>query len=185
MSTATRREALMQRIPAGPMRDLVPVGPAYPLVGPNQATLRQSIQAPAATVFRFLEDAGVWNEFLGIDVVWTTPEPRGAGATRVVTTNNQTLEEYFLVWEPGHRMIFRFDRCTLPVRAFAENWTVADSGDGASELVWSTAFDWVGRGGSAAANAFRGAFTAGGRRAIAKLATIVESDPHRFSGGPA
>jgi hypothetical protein len=177
---AARREQLLQKIPVGPMRDLVAVGPAYPLVGPNQATLRQPIGAPASTVFRFLEDAGVWNEFLDIDVGWTTPEPRGVGTTRTVTVNNQTIEEYFMVWEPGRRMVFRFDRCTLPVRAFAESWAVTDTGDGTCELAWSTAFDWAGRGGSSAANAFRAAFSAGGRRSLAKLAALVEADPDRF-----
>lgn len=181
MSTATRREALMQKIPVGPMRELLPVGPAYPLVGPNQATIRHTIQAPAATVFRFLEDAAVWKEFLDIDVEWTTPEPRGVGTTRTITANNQQVDETFLVWERGRRMVFRFDRCTLPLRAFAEAWAVTDADDGSCELAWSVAFDWIGTGGRAGANAFRAVFVVSGRRELAKLAAIVEADPDRFA----
>ena len=180
MPTTTRAERLSQKIPVGPLRDLLPVGPAYPMVGPNQATLRQPIAAPAATVFRWLEDADVWNEFLDIDVEWTNPEPRGIGTTRTVTVNNQTIEEYFVVWEPGRRMVFRFDRCTLPLRAFAESWSVEATGDDSCELVWSTAFDWTGRGAGMTAKAVRAGFSANGKKALAKLAGLVEADLDRF-----
>ena len=54
------------------------------------------------------------------------------------------------------------------------------TGDDTCELAWSTAYDWAGRGGSAAANTIRAVANNGGRRALAQLRDIVESSPGRF-----
>ena len=111
------------------MRELTPVDADYATIGPNQNTIRQPISVPTATLFNCLADGPAWKEWLGIDVEWTTPEPHGVGTTRTVTTGGQTIEEHFLSWDDGERLSFRFDRCTLPVQAFAEHYECTPRGE--------------------------------------------------------
>ncbi len=154
----------------------------YATNGPNTATLCQKIEAPAADVFRCLADGPAWKEWLGIDVEWTSEPPFGVGTTRTVTANRQVIEEYFLVWEDGRRFAFRFDRATLPLSAFAEDYLVVELSDRSCELRWSYAFEWRGPLAKVAAPVFGRLFAMNGRRALAKLADLVESSGDRFAG---
>ena len=164
------------------MRDLTPVGPEYPMSGPNQHTLIQPIDVPAATLFACLVDGPAWSEWLGLDVEWTTEPPFGVGTTRTVRARGVTIDEYFFAWVDGERMGFRFDRTRLPVTAFAEHYECVPNGDHACELHWSFAFEF--RGGPVsgpAGKAFAGVFVLNGRRSLRKLAALLESDPSRFA----
>jgi hypothetical protein len=104
------------------MRELTSVDADYATIGPNQTTLRQPIAVPATTLFNCLANGPAWKEWLGIDVEWTSPEPHGVGTTRTATTTGVTIEEFFLTWDEGERMVFRFDRTTLPMKSFAEHY---------------------------------------------------------------
>ena len=116
------------------MRELSSVDADYATMGPNQTTLRQPIAVPATTLFNCLANGPAWKEWLGIDVEWTSPEPHGVGTTRTVTTTGVTIEEFFLTWDEGARMAFRFDRTTMPMQSFAEHYECTPRGDGACEL---------------------------------------------------
>jgi len=153
---------------------------AFATEGPNRKTIRRQVDAPAAAVFGCLADGPAWKEWLGLDVEWTTPEPHGVGTTRTVRTRGQVIDETFLAWEPGRRMNFRFDRTTLPVAAFAEDYVVEQTGDASSELAWSYAFEWSGPLAWLTSRVFAFAFAFNCRRAAKKLAALVESNPGRF-----
>lgn len=163
------------------MRELRSVDAAYPTDGPNQRTIRQQIPVPSRTLFNCLADGPAWKEWLGIDVEWTTPEPRGVGTTRTITGNGQAIDEYFFTWDDGERMAFRFDRCTLPLAAFAERYECIANGDDSCELVWSYAFEWTGRFAPIHGKTFGAFFAFNGRRALKKLAKLLENDPDRFA----
>jgi len=164
------------------MRDLTPVGPDYPTSGPNQHTLVQPIDVPAATLFACLVDAPAWGEWLGLDVEWTTEPPFGVGTTRTVRARGVTIDEHFFTWDDSERIGFRFDRATLPVTAFAELYDCVPTGDDSCELHWSFAFEFRGRPVSGpAGNAFAAVFVRNGRRSLTKLAALLESDPDRFA----
>lgn len=148
----------------------------YPRNGPNAKTLRQALDVPAAHAFRCLEDGPAWKEWLGVDVEWTSPHPFGVGTTRTVTANKQVFEEYFLRWEDGRRFTFRFDRATLPVAAFAEDYLVESTGEHTSALSWSYAFEWRGPLGKVIAPVFGKLFEMNARRALTKLAAMLAEE---------
>lgn len=163
------------------LKDLAPVDAEYALSGSNQNTLVQPIAAPAASLFRCLEDGPAWKEWLGIDVEWTSPEPFGVGTTRTVTTSGQRIDELFLTWDEGERMGFRFERTTMPFRAFAEHYECAPTGAETCELRWSYAFEWGGPLAPVLGKAFGAAFALKGKRSLSKLAHLFEEQPGRWS----
>jgi len=164
------------------MRELVPVDADYATGGPNQNTIVQPIGVSASTLFNCLADGPAWNEWLGIEVEWTSPEPHGVGTTRTVTTGNgQRIDEYFVAWDAGERMAFRFDRTTLPMNAFAEQYDCVSTGDGRCELRWSYAYEWGGPLPSVLGKLFGVGFGLMAKRSAKKLAALLEGDPDRFA----
>jgi len=75
-----------------------------------QFTSKTTLDAPAAHVFRTLEDGKAWTEWFEnmSAVTWTTPDPKKVGTQRCVTLGKTQVEEHFLVWNEGKRMAFRF-----------------------------------------------------------------------------
>ncbi len=157
------------------LHDLRPVDVDYATTGPNQNTLRERISKPADALFRCLEDAAAWKEWLGIDVEWTSERPFGVGTTRTVKASGQTIDEYFLAWEEGRRMCFRFDRSTMPVTAFAEDYVITPLGDKACELAWSTAFEMRGPAAAVTAKVFGAGFAFNSKRGLTKLSELMAS----------
>lgn len=155
------------------LRDLRPVDAEFAHTGENQRTLRQDIPCSAAALFRALADAPTWKEWLGIDVEWTSPEPHGVGATRTVRTNGLRFDETFLEWDTGTRMAFRFERSTLPMTAFAEDYVIGATGDDTCQLEWSYAHEWSGPLAPVMGKAFDLVFTASNRRGLGKLAKLM------------
>lgn len=163
------------------MREYEQVDASYVTAAPTRNTLRQPINVPASTLFNCLADGPAWNEWLGITVEWTTPEPRGVGTTRTVTTNGQRIDEYFFVWDEGERMAFRFDRSTLPLSAFVEHYECVAVSDSSCALEWSYGYDWGGPLAPMMAPAFGAFFGFNAKRGLKKLAALLESDPTRFA----
>lgn len=158
------------------LREMRPVTAEYASLGPNQRTHRQKIAKPAGVVFRILEDGPSWKEWFDLDVEWTSELPFGEGTTRTVTGRaGLCIDEYFVAWEDGRRMAFRFDRATLPVATFAEDWTVVPTSDDTSELEWSYAYEWSGLLAPVASRAFGIGFAVMGSRALRRLAAYAES----------
>ena len=154
-------------------RELRPVEVDYATTGPNRTTLVQEVAKPAETLFRILEDGPAWKEWLGIEVEWTSPKPFGIGTTRTVATARQVMDETFLAWDEGRRMAFRFDRSTLPLRAFAEDYVIEPTGDGSCELRWHYAFEWTGPLAPVTSRLFGAVFKRTGRRALGRLADLA------------
>jgi uncharacterized protein YndB with AHSA1/START domain len=93
-------------------------------------------------VFEVLADAEAWPRWASVitKVTWTSPEPRGVGATRIVDMlGGITGDEEYLIWEPFSRMAFRFNRCsTRAVAAFAEDYRI-EAVPGGCRLTWTLA----------------------------------------------
>ncbi len=157
------------------LRDLTAVDVDYATTGPNHNTIIQAIPASADALFRCLEDGPAWKEWLSINVEWTSPKPFGVGTTRTVTGSGQRYEETFLAWETGRRMCFRFDRSTLPLSAFAEDYVIVPTGDNTCELNWNYAYEWGGPLKAVLGPAFGAFFVLNGRRALRKLTALMES----------
>ncbi len=157
------------------LRDLTAVDIDYATTGPNNRTIIQAIPASGEALFRCLEDGPAWKEWIGIDVEWTSPRPFGVGTTRTVTISGQQIDETFLAWDPGRRMCFRFDRCTLPLKAFAEDYVIVPKSDTACELNWNYAYEWGGPLEPVLGRAFGAIFALNGKRSLRKLAALMES----------
>ena len=105
---------------------------------PVGASLTKRMPVSAAMLFRVLEDAEAWPQWLDAiqEVTWTAP--LGVGATREVKMGSMTLEEHFFEWEDGRLMGLRFERSPLPViEAFAERWQIEPVSDTECELTWT------------------------------------------------
>ena len=165
----------------GRLRDLAEVDVDYATSGPNHATIRQHIDAPAAALFRSFEDASAWKEWLGWDVEWTSPKPFGVGTTRTLTKGRKRIDEVFLAWDDGRRINFRFTRTTLPLGAFAEDYVVEPRGESACELAWTYAWEWGGPLKPLGNAVFGFFFGINGRRVLRKLARLMASSGDRFS----
>lgn len=147
----------------------------YPFSHSSSTTLRQPIGKPAAAVFASFEDAAAWKEWLDLEVTWTSARPFGVGTTRTVTARGQAIDERFTVWEPPYRMGFYFERTALPLAAFAEDYTLTPTGETSCELAWTYAYEWAGPLPSVFGRIFGLIFQANGRRALKKLATMMEN----------
>lgn len=90
-------------------------------------------------LFEVLADATSWPQWATVitNVEWTSPEPRGIGATRTVTMRGHIIgDEEFLAWEPYSHMAFRFNTSTSnAISAFAEGYTVVETEQGC-HLTW-------------------------------------------------
>ncbi len=164
------------------LRSCRAVDAEYATSGPNTNTLVQPIDAPAGDLFHCLEDGPAWREWLGIDIEWTSSRPFGVGTTRTASRGRVVIEEYFLLWDSGRRMNFRFDRSSLPVVAFAEDYLVVPTADDRCELHWSYAYEWRGPLAPVAAPLFGWFFARNAKRSLAKLAMLMASSVGRFGG---
>lgn len=107
-------------------------------VAPVRGSLTKRIPTSAATLFRVLEDADAWPQWLDAieDVNWTSP--LGMGATRTIKLGNMAVDEYFFEWEDGQHMAFRFERSQLPLlEAFAERWKIEPISENECDLTWT------------------------------------------------
>ncbi|BCQ09498.1 putative protein [Mycobacterium heckeshornense] len=93
-------------------------------------------------LFEVLGDPQSWPQWATVitKVTWTSPEPRGVGATRIVEMRGGIVgDEEFLAWEPFTRIAFRFNNCSTPaVAAFAEEYRV-EAIPGGCRLTWTMA----------------------------------------------
>lgn len=102
------------------------------------------LAAPPERVFELLADPEEWPRWFTdiLHIEWLTSAPHGVGSRRRVALKTLLVEESFLAWEPGKRFAFRFDVIDRPlVRAAIEDYVLAPSGDGATRLTWTLAFE--------------------------------------------
>lgn len=88
-------------------------------------------------LWKGLVDAETWTQWLPIDnVTWTSPEPFGVGTTRTVTVGKDQIEEVFIGWTDGEAMTFYFDKSSLPINGFIEDYRIEKTAGGC-KLTWS------------------------------------------------
>lgn len=102
------------------------------------------LDAASAEVFDVFADGESWpNWFDAVRrVVWTSPQPRGVGATRTVVLRiallDVTVQERFLAWDPGRRFAFRFEGASLPlIHAGIEDYLLEDLSGGRCRLTYA------------------------------------------------
>jgi hypothetical protein len=79
-------------------------------------------------------------------------------------------------------MCFRYDRATLPLAAFAEDYIITPTGESTCELSWHYAFAWAGPATPILGRLFGTVFAIGARRDLGKLAAMIEGA--EWEGGP-
>ena len=131
---------------------------------------------PPDAVWNALRDGETWTKWLPItEVEWTSPEPFGVGTTRTVWIGKQIVEEVFFAWEEGRRMAFRFDRTTLPVKAFVEDYQVHETPNGCR-------LDWRFRGKAPflLGPIINGQMKSSGKKGLPVLETYIRDNPEKF-----
>ena len=90
-------------------------------------------------VWEVLDDAESWPHWATAitKVTWTSPQPHGVGATRVVNMRGGiTGDEQYLAWDPFSHMAFRFNEAsTGSIAAFAEDYRIVQT-PGGCHLTW-------------------------------------------------
>jgi hypothetical protein len=106
------------------------------------------LDATAGEVFDIFADGESWPKWFDAvqSVVWTSPEPKDVGTTRTVvlsvTPLKTTVQERFLVWDPGQRFTFRFERVGLPLfHAGIEDYRLADLGGDRCRLTYTVCLE--------------------------------------------
>jgi len=152
-----------------------PVAEDYLATAPQSSVVHR-FPFPPEMVWNALLDAQAWTQWLPITkVTWTSPKPFGPGTTRTVEVGPQVIEETFFAWEEGRRMVFRFERSSLPVSAAVEDYRVV-AVPGGCEMHWS---------GKASAPLFLGGvitgqLTKGLKEGMPKLEALIAAEPDRF-----
>ena len=134
---------------------------------------------PPDAVWKALRDGETWTKWLPITKVeWTSPEPFGVGTTRTVWIGKQCVEEVFFAWEEGQRMAFRFDRSTMPVKAFVEDYQVHETPAGCR-------LDWRFRGKAPfiLGPLIHGQMKSSGRKGLPLLEAYIRDNPEKFGLG--
>lgn len=109
---------------------------------PHRFVNSVELNVTPAQVFEVLADAAAWPRWASVitEVVWTSPEPRDVGTTRMVRMRAGMVgNEEFLAWEPNAHMAFRFNESsTRGITAFAEDYRIVPTANGC-RLTWSLA----------------------------------------------
>ena len=106
---------------------------------PINILLTAELNITPEALFKQFEDPNAW-EWAGIkSVVWETEPPFGLGTTRTIDIAGQgKVQEYFLLWEHGKRMAFRFEKGEMKlVSTFVEDYQVEALADGRCRLTWN------------------------------------------------
>jgi uncharacterized protein YndB with AHSA1/START domain len=93
---------------------------------PIQVVATLDLSAPPERVFEVLSDTGGWaNWYKGMRKVRVDGPASGVGALRTVWVGATSVQERFLVWEPGQRMTFVITSMNIPgVRSMVEDWVL-------------------------------------------------------------
>jgi uncharacterized protein YndB with AHSA1/START domain len=102
----------------------------------DEAAVRvvRDVELPAAPdeVFAVLADHAGWPRwFTGMRDVTIDGAAAGVGALRTVSVPPARVQERFLVWDPGARLVFNIVGSNLPgLRAMAEDWRLEPTAGG-------------------------------------------------------
>lgn len=101
------------------------------------------IAAPAERVFALAagERFHDWLTEL-VACEWTSPAPHGVGSTRIVALDTLAVRERFVAWEPGRRLAFVIEECTVPlVRRMMEHLAIEPLGEARCRLVYTVHYE--------------------------------------------
>lgn len=121
------------------------VGVEFFDVAPTVLRARKEVGVTPGRVFDLLLDANAWVTWAlpitGVD--WTSGFPLEVGSTRSVRMRAGLVgHEEFIAYEHGARMAFRFNEVSKKgIRAFAEDYRIADLGGGRCVVEWTMAMD--------------------------------------------
>lgn len=110
------------------MKPYMPVDADFIDKATNIHRLKQRIPVSADELFAWFATPQTWTLWLPIDsVTWLTkPETHGR---RIIVAGRDRFEEFFLRWDPGKRITFRFDKGTSGLlAAFAEDFRIEPDG---------------------------------------------------------
>jgi uncharacterized protein YndB with AHSA1/START domain len=95
-----------------------------------------TVAATPDAVFAVLADHVGWTRwFDGMTRVRVDDAAEGTGALRTVWVAHTRVQEHFVVWEPGERLVFDIVNASVPgMRAMTEDWRLSPSGTGATSL---------------------------------------------------
>ncbi|TDU02899.1 polyketide cyclase/dehydrase/lipid transport protein [Streptomyces sp. 846.5] len=130
---------------------LRPVTAEFPAEAPTRLVSTARLRAEPGAVFAQLtDDASTWPLWYREirSAAYTGPPPYGVGAGRAVTLRGGAhFVENVIAWEeppPGgpFRFVYRVEETNVPgFRAWAEEWLLAPSADGGTELRFTIAVD--------------------------------------------
>ncbi|HEX3794985.1 MAG TPA: SRPBCC family protein [Acidimicrobiales bacterium] len=93
---------------------------------PIQVIDTVDLAAPPDRVFEVLADTGGWAAwYKGMRKVRIDGAASGVGALRTVWVGATSVQERFVVWEPGQRMTFVITAMNVPgLRSMVEDWVL-------------------------------------------------------------
>jgi uncharacterized protein YndB with AHSA1/START domain len=118
----------------------------FTATAPLRATVTRDVSASASRVFDALAEPSSWVDwFPGLTGGrWTSDGPHGVGSTRQVQLGPLTVDEEFLVWEPGERFAFTFTGTNLlAARAGVELVELVEEGPERTRIAYTFAVEPV------------------------------------------
>lgn len=100
-------------------------------------------RATPARVFEIITTSDLESEWFPdfVSAEWLTPEPHGVGSLRLYRLKYMRILERFKVWEPGKKLVFELEECSLPIiTRFMEHYEITPAADGGSLLVWQVSY---------------------------------------------
>jgi hypothetical protein len=122
---------------------------------PQRYTHSMHLPAPLESVWAVLAGDAPLDFVRGLSIRWTSPTPRGVGATRRANGGFGTirLDERYFIWDDGRRTAFTVETANVPLfRRFAEDYVV-EPAVGGCRFTWVFAVELRGPGPMVAANA--------------------------------
>jgi len=124
--------------------ELKPAEEDFLATAPSRYSETFAIACPAQEMWhRLTSDTPLdWCRILAVS--WTSGRPFGVGTTRQVKVlgGAMKLQEYFFIWEDGHRYAFYATEANLPLfRRLAEDYVVEPDGPDRCRFTWTFAVE--------------------------------------------
>ena len=106
---------------------------------PIRLVMMAEFEVPPEQLFEWFERTDTWGWATIERVTWETEPPHHVGTTRTVHVASQgDVLEYFLLWDQGRRMAFRFERGEMAtVSALVEDYLVEPLDGDRCRLNWT------------------------------------------------
>jgi hypothetical protein len=118
---------------------LEPADEDFLATAPQRYSYSMELPVPPGTVWAVLAGDEPMDFVRGLKIRWTSPAPRGVGATRRANGSFGAvrLDERYFIWVDGRRTAFTVESANVPLfRRFAEDYVVEPTAAGCR-------FTWV------------------------------------------